>query len=90
MNTMLASDFAGLIPSVFGPAWLCAFLSLFVNAKWGRRKWWGLLLGLVPVGYAGLLLALDIRDRPETIYYFLSGFPLVCGIFGLILWNRQR
>ena len=90
MHILFASDFSGLIPSVFGPPWVCAFVSLVVNAKWGRRKWWGLLLGLLPVGIGGLLFALDVRDRPEGIYYFLSGFPLLCGIIGLVLWSRPR
>jgi len=68
---------------------LVGLASLALNAKIGRRRWWGLLLALLPVligGFAFVLLFVTANSLPG--FYAIAGIPLVCGLFSLMLWRR--
>lgn len=70
---------------------LLAAGSLFLIAKWGRRRWWGLLVALLPTIVGGMaLLLLLLSEGALAIFYAIAAFPLLFGVGSLLLWARRR
>ena|SRR5690349_256575 len=64
--------------------------SIVVNRYWGRRRWWGLVLALIPTVGGGLLLIffLTVRGGAPAIFRLLAALPLLCGLRSLVSWSR--
>lgn len=64
--------------------------SIVLIARWGRRRWWGLLLALLPTVVGGLSLLLLLSDGALAIFYAIAAFPFLCGLLSLYFWSRKR
>ena len=75
------------IPAGLG---LFGFGTVAVNATFGKGKWWGFLLGLIPALGGGLLLFvfLTVRGGAPIFFHIAAAVPLVCGLSSLYLWGR--
>jgi hypothetical protein len=85
-----------------GPVILLAFLvpvglgvitfgSVIVNKYWGRRKWWGLTLALIPTLAGGLvwLSFFTVTGGVPIFFHLAAAFPFLCGIWSIILWSQS-
>ena len=67
--------------------------SILVNFKWGKRRWWGLAIGLIPTVIGVLAFILEILFATLGtgglyIFWAIAAFPLICGVCSLYLWRR--
>lgn len=64
--------------------------SIVINRHWGRRRWWGLMLALIPTLAGALLLIffLTVRGGAPAIFPLLAALPLLCGLQSLVSWSR--
>jgi len=96
-NPILASDMAQAAgwyaaPPIF--AGLLGLGAILANLKWGVRRWWGLILALVPSAIGSLMLLIQVLftafgTGTDYFFWLIAGFPLLCGILGLCLWQRK-
>ena len=84
---------------------LLTLLSIPINAKWGRRRWWGLGISLMLIISGGIILfyflpARDVGDPrypgffhvlvENAFFYIMISIPFLCGLCSLFLWFRPR
>jgi hypothetical protein len=79
-------------PPIF--AGLLGLGAILANLKWGVRRWWGLILALVPSAIGSLMLLIQVLftafgTGTDYFFWLIAGFPLLCGILGLCLWQRK-
>jgi len=63
--------------------------SIWFIAKWGRRRWWGLLLAVFPTAVGGISLLAVMLTGALGFLYLVTAFPLICGLCGLYFWSRR-
>ena len=105
VSPILASDTTAAVVPLFvlvfiivctGLGLLLGSVTIALNRKLGRRRWWGFVLGTATVLFsvAGLLLSLWIYDVPiiagfpNYILLPVSSIPLLFGFYALLLWRR--
>jgi len=96
VTPIFASDTTGavifliLLPlAVLG---LIAMLAVSLNARLGRRSWWGFITGLIPTVGGGLFLLMFplTAGGVPVFFYIAAGVPFVFGLCSLYLWRRGR
>jgi len=93
MTPILASDTTAALAwpvAILLSIGLLGFGSIFAIARWGRRRWWGLLLAIVPTGIGGLCLILLLSEGALPVFYAVAAFPLLCGLCSLYFWSRKK
>jgi len=93
ITPILASDTTGALAwpvAILLCLGLIGFGGIVLIAKWGRRRWWGFLLAMLPTAVGGLALTLLMSDGALGFFYAIAAFPLFCGICGLYFWSRKR
>ena len=93
-HPILASDMTPLLNSFVAINWylgLVGIVSVVLNLKWGRRRWWGFLCALpsILVGCFSLLLVVVSSHGALPAVYVLASFPLVSGLCSLAFWSRR-
>lgn len=70
-----------------------ALITLIVNALWGRRRWWGFLMGLLAAIATGWLFwYTHSGDDSSSWHVQVHGPWILSAIFtgcGLLLWMRR-
>ena len=95
---ILASDMTAALPwFVVVPVYAGFFglVSLLLNISVGRRRWWGLLISVIPlfVGLVSLFLLLSLflfGSGAHPIFLAMVLFPLVTGLGGVLLCLREN
>lgn len=82
----IAGGFGLLFSGMLGLA------SIIINAQWGRRRWWGLLLGIYPTASGGfaLMILASLSGSVSVFAYAAAAFPLLAGLGSLGLWSLKR
>ncbi|MGA2441310.1 MAG: hypothetical protein ABSH08_10145 [Tepidisphaeraceae bacterium] len=93
VSPLLAEDWGPIILlAFFVPVGLgvITFGSVIVNKYWGRRKWWGLTLALIPTLLGGLIwfYFLTVTGGAPIFFHLAAAFPFLCGIWSIILWSQ--
>ena len=95
ITPILAEDYGPLlflISSVLVCFAAFGFVCLAIAASVGRGKWWGFVLGLIPVIGGGLVLLCFLCTVGGSPMFFkvTAAVPLVCGLLSLYLWGLDR
>jgi drug/metabolite transporter (DMT)-like permease len=94
INPILASDTVGPVVALFFLAPIVlAIVSLAcipINRTIGRRKWWGLVIALIPMLGGALLLFFlaTVRGGAPQFMYMVAVLPFLVGLRSLLLWRR--
>jgi hypothetical protein len=98
----MALTFAPILAEDWGPLILLltaiplglgvlTFVSVAFSKSRGRRRWWGLVLALVPTIGGGLLLLMFLTAGGAPIFFHLiAAFPFFGGLWSVYLWSRKR
>jgi len=93
ITPILASDTTGALAwpvAILLCLGLLGFGSIVLIAKWGRRRWWGFWLAMIPTAVGGLSVLLLMSEGALAFFYAVAAFPLLCGVCGLYSWSRKR
>jgi hypothetical protein len=68
----------------------CGAGGLMINRHWGRGRWWGLVLALIPLALGGFaeFYLLTVRGGAPPFAHMIALLPLLVGIRSLQLWRR--